>query len=147
MKTTNPRAQHMTGISSSSGPFQGPGVLPAGIFCGLISATQRSQALGVILRPRGGGVFIQTTARVAKNILLLVSSNKTDTQSILFPTSPFPPRLYQSPLFLGTHTPPPPSLDGRPGSRVCAMCPHADGQCFQTGPLRFSLLEYGIRTG
>lgn len=146
MQTINPRAQDVTGISSLSGPLKGSGVLPAGTFHGLRSLTQRNQAPGVIFTPYYGDIFIHTTVKVTRNILLLSSNKKTHKPSCFLPPCSLP-RLTPTSTFSGNSPSPTPILRSRPGSQVCAMCPHPDGQLFQTGPLGFSFLENGIRTG
>ena len=66
----------MLGISSVSGFLRGSGVFLAGTVCGLMSPAQRTQVPGVIFRPFRGAIFIHTAVSVARNILLLISSNK-----------------------------------------------------------------------
>lgn len=147
MQTTNPGAQDVTGISSVSGPLKGSGVLPAGTFHGLRSPNQRNQAPGVIFTPYYGDIFLHTTVKVTRNILLLLSSNKkTHKPSCFLPPCPLP-RLTPASPFSGNLPSPTPILRSRSGSQVCAVCPHPDGRLFQTGPLGFSFLENGIRTG
>lgn len=63
-----------------------------------------------------------------------------DAQTVLSPTSPFPPQITPTSTFSGNSHSPLPILRSRPGSQVWAMWPHPDGQLLQTGPLRFPLL-------